>query len=119
MKATIFSAVAIAMLSGCATSSSYSVADGPQAGSVLVTYQTRQLDDSPLSLNQANHLATSRCEIRGYSYTELEVAVSQHCSAEAAPGKCALWQVESTYECAGNSIAETRMPASYPAIGSR
>lgn len=119
MKTTIFSAVAIVMLSGCATSSSYSVADGPQAGSVLVTYQTRQLDDPPLSLNQANHLATSRCGIRGYSYTELEVAVSQRCSAETAPGKCALWKVESTYECAGNSIAEMRVPTSYPVIGNR
>lgn len=110
MKIPALSLVVLAGLAGCASTASYSTIQDRNAGKVLVSYETDELQNPPLSLKHANHIATKRCQMLGYSYTERQVHVAQQCSAADNAGACSLWQVANTYQCAGDAIAEPRFP---------
>ena len=110
MRTAVFSIAALVLLAGCATTSNgLSVSKGAQPGEVNVSYETRDLQASPVSMKQANHIATRQCEALGYSYTEKNVHVTQQCASDDAAGTCALWRVENAFQCSGNFIADTEM----------
>ncbi|MGY1459806.1 YecR family lipoprotein [Luteimonas sp. A534] len=115
MKIFALSLLALAGLAACTSTSSLAVAEGDGAGTVLVSYETSDLATPALSLAQANHLATRRCERMGYSYTELAVNVTQECASTEGNGACSSWQVQNAYQCAGNHVATPELPAAAPA----
>jgi len=106
MKAIAPCLFALAFLSGCATSNHWSV-NQPDAseGVVVVSYETGNPASPPLSIKQANHVATRRCETMGYSYTEKQVAGARQCSATDTAGACSNWQVKYEFQCAGDRVA--------------
>ena len=104
MKITALSLVMLVGLVGCA-STAYSTIQDKSAGKVLVSYEVKALQDAPLSPKHANHVATQSCQMLGYSYTERDVHVTQHCAAVDSAGDCSLWKVGKAYQCAGNAIS--------------
>lgn len=92
-------------LAGCASTDSYSAIQDRSTGRVLISYEVEASERHSLSPEHANHVATQRCKMLGYSFTERAVGVMQHCSATDNAGDCSLWQVERTYQCAGNAIS--------------
>lgn len=111
MKVTlVLSGLAFA-LAGCASSGAYSAIHDRDAGQVLVSYEVEILQDPPLSPEHASAVATRRCQMLGYGYTERDVHVTQHCSATDGTGACSLWQVGRTYQCAGDTITQPELRA--------
>jgi len=105
MRIMPLSLVMLVGLAGCASTASYSAIQDKDTGKVLVSYEVETLQNPSLSPKHANHVATQRCQMLGYSYTERNVHVTQHCSATDSAGACSLWQVAKTYQCAGNTIS--------------
>lgn len=107
MKRLAVCGIALSFLAGCATSSQWSVKNDDRHENVVqVAYATSDMHNPPISLNHANLIATRQCELRGYSYTEKDVLVTQSCVSRNAAGTCSLWQVEQSYQCSGNWVRD-------------
>jgi len=100
--------LSLAWLSGCATTHDVVAVADRASGRVSLSYVVERPDAAPLGDVQANRVATRHCEQLGYAYTERNVAVRQACSA-GRDGDCTQWQVERTYQCAGNAVAEPQL----------
>lgn len=106
MRIAVLSVAMMAGLAACASTAPYSAVADREAGSVLVSYETGEGKAPALSPGHANRVATRRCEVLGYSYTERDVHVAQQCSATDGAGACSRWQVRQTYRCAGNAVSD-------------
>lgn len=113
MKTVSLSLFAAVLFAGGASATNLSVNQGESADRAVVSFQTSDPNDASRKLELRNKVATRQCKRMGYSYTETEVVVTPTCIEQSEGGSCALWEVSSTYHCAGNFTADVdRQPAS-------
>ena len=115
MKLLCQSVFALFGLTACASTDSVSVTREASTSSVLISYDTTNLQNPSISDQHASRIAGSQCSLLGYGATEPAVHVTQQCSSVDSSGSCILWQVQKSYSCTGNFIsmdANTLRPVS-------
>ena len=103
-----------ALLASASASAGYTVTQDRDLGRVTLSQVVGQ--DVPVlrAGDNANRLATRRCEQLGYALTDASVQVSRQCTVTAVDGKCTQWQQAQTYQCMGNAVAQPYAPVNSP-----
>lgn len=112
--------VAIALIGwmGMAQAASVSAESNRERGGVTLTYASATADGSDVHPKRGAQIASWHCARQGYSSVAAEVKLSGTCAASADAGQCASWQIEKTYQCRGNAIAEPQHVAAVAEIPS-
>lgn len=118
MKVAILALVAMIALTGFSSSANVSAVKADENGIVKVTYITNDTSDLKSDLPALNKIATRKCRQAGYSYTEMNVQVTQKCLSTRSDGACPAWAIENSYQCAGNTVSyQERTDIAYPTPG--
>ena len=105
MKALLIAGIAVAMLSGCATTKNWTATGGSRAdATVRLSYSYGQFEKPQISEQQAQSLAASRCATWGYTGAEAFGGSEQKCTMSGGMG-CAEFQVTKEYQCIGTGSA--------------
>lgn len=112
-KQVVLLAVSV-LLASASASASYTVAQDRDSGRVTLSQAVGQDVQAPRAGDNANRLATRRCEQLGYALTDASVQVSRQCTASAADGQCTQWQQAQTYQCMGDAVAQPYQPVQAP-----
>ena len=101
-KLVIFSLVAAAALSGCASTKTWSATGGSRAdATVRLSYEYTAFEKPTASETEALNLATARCKTWGYSGAEAFGGVTRQCNMPGGMGGCNGWMVTKEFQCTG------------------
>lgn len=111
MKAVLIAGMAIAMLSGCATTKNWSATGGSRAdATVRLSYTYGEFEQPQVSEQQAQSLASSRCATWGYTGAEAFGGAEQKCISSGGMSGCTQTQVTKEYQCTGTGTPATKNP---------
>ena len=102
MKVLMIAAVAALVLSGCATSKSWSATGGSRSdATVRLSYEYGLFEKPQVSEMEAINLATARCKTWGYTGAEAFGGVTRQCNMPDGMGGCNGWLVTKEFQCTG------------------
>jgi len=102
MKSLLIVATALVLVSGCATTKTWSATGGSRAdATVKLSYEHGPFEKPQLNELDALNLATSRCKTWGYSGAQAFGGVTQQCNMPGGMGGCNRWLVTKEFQCTG------------------
>jgi hypothetical protein len=103
MKALVIAVAASVLLSGCASTKSWSATGGSRAdATVRLSYEYGLFEKPQTNEQEAISLATSRCKTWGYTGAEAFGGVTQQCNMPGGMGGgCQRWVVTKEFQCTG------------------
>lgn len=112
MRVLLAAAAVAALLSGCATVKNWSATGGSRAdATVRLSYEYGLFEQPQVSEMEAVNLATSRCQVWGYTGAQAFGGESKQCNMPDGMGGCNNWVVAREFQCTGtgtgNGIGRT------------
>ena len=94
--------VSALLLSGCATTKSWSATGGSRAdATVRLSYEYTAFEKPNVDEMQALNLATARCKTWGYTGAEAFGGIIRQCNMPGGMGGCNGWMVTKEVHCTG------------------
>ncbi len=102
MKAIFVAAMAVLLVSGCATTKNWSATGGSRAdATVRLSYEYGSFEQPNANETEALNLATARCKTWGYTGAEAFGGITRQCNMPGGMGGCNGWMVTKEYQCTG------------------
>lgn len=108
MKVCLLVIVATIVVSGCATTKTWSATGGSRSdATVRLSYTYGPFEQPHASEQEALNLAATRCAAWGYKGAEAFGGAEQKCTAPGGLGACNQYEVTKEYQCTGTGNPST------------